>query len=658
MNLEIPGAGWSNGDISPQSSSSSSSSSTLLPSSQLQLSSQLYPHTIAGKERLYTQHRRWIGLNSSWSRIGEGETEFSRRTSSSSQSKSLGVVAPLSPRQLAQEASTVRALMAQLCEFFYHQGWATGTGGGISIRTGGPAQNRPWRVFVAPSGLQKEDLIGNDMFELDMDRNIVSAPTSNPNLRQSACTPLWYVIFNARPTATAVVHTHSPNAVYATLLDRTERSRCLRFTHFEMLKGVGNHAYDDVLELPIIDNRPTEDLLAEQLAAAVRDYPRANAVLVRRHGMYVWGDSWEQCKTIAESVDYLLACAVQLKQLGVDPAAPPPLGSSSYRQQQVEHKATTATARTRPQQDGTNDNSEPTPGNPHKKQKITAFTNATTPPVVVGSFHGQAAVDNAEDYRSNATPLLPRDNHIQALLLDVEGCTTSIAFVKNTLFPFIRTNLLQYLQQDLPTQQQAQLLQDLLAEEVQHLGESKNDSSGSKDEQDAATSTRTQIVACVTRLMDADIKSRTLKELQGDMWRSGYERGELQGHVYGDTRPMLEWMHAHHVPVYIYSSGSVAAQQLLFGHSVAGNLRPFLRGHFDIATAGNKKLALSYQAIADQLGLEPRAICFSSDAPDELVAAAAAGIGQVVMTIRPGNAPIAEKERFPAIHSLLQLCGE
>ena len=74
----------------------------------------------------------------------------------------------------------------------------------------------------------------------------------------------------------------------------------------EMLKGVGGHAYDDVLELPIIDNRPTEDQLAEQLEAAMLRCPKACAVLVRRHGLYVWGDSWQQAKTQCECVDYLL----------------------------------------------------------------------------------------------------------------------------------------------------------------------------------------------------------------------------------------------------------------------------------------------------------------------------------------------------------------
>ena len=104
-------------------------------------------------------------------------------------------------------------------------------------------------------------------------------------------------------------------AQLATLLDPTETSPVLRITHLEMLKGVGHHAYDDILEIPIIDNRPSEDLLADQLESVIQKYPKCNCVLVRRHGLYVWGDSWEQAKTQAESFDYLFQSAVEMKKV-------------------------------------------------------------------------------------------------------------------------------------------------------------------------------------------------------------------------------------------------------------------------------------------------------------------------------------------------------
>ena len=220
----------------------------------------------------------------------------------------------------------------------------------------------------------------------DMDRNVV-VPPKTPNLRQSACTPLWYVVYQERPSATCVIHTHSMNAQMATLMDPTETADCFRITHLEMLKGVGNHAYDDELEVPIIDNRPTEDQLAEQLRAAVRKYPKANAVLVRRHGLYCWGDSWEQAKTQCESFDYLFHSAIEMKKMGIDPSAKPNKGT--YR---VNDKAPVA--------------------RPPKRMRTEGF-------------NGMEAVDNHDDLLSNVVPILPRDS--KTLLLDIEGCTTSIA---------------------------------------------------------------------------------------------------------------------------------------------------------------------------------------------------------------------------------------
>jgi len=159
--FDVPGRGWSNGDMNPQ----------------------MFPITRDGRIALYSGERRWIHVNDGWTRLGGGATEHSARTSESQTGNALTECRD-------EEARAIRSLIAQLCETFYQHGWATGTGGGCSIRVGGPSENRPWRVFVAPSGIQKEDMIGDDVFELDMDRNVV-VPPKTPNLRQSACTPLW-----------------------------------------------------------------------------------------------------------------------------------------------------------------------------------------------------------------------------------------------------------------------------------------------------------------------------------------------------------------------------------------------------------------------------------------------------------------------------------
>lgn len=222
----------------------------------------------------------------------------------------------------------------------------------------------------------------------DMQSNVVEPPQT-PNLRLSASTSLSYIVFEERPTATCLLHTHSINSVMATVLDPTETSKTFKVTHQEMLKGVGHHAYDDMLEIPIIDNRPSEDLLGPQLREAMRAYPKANAVLVRRHGVYVWGDSWEQAKTQLESFDYLFGIAIEMKKIGLDAAIPPQSGTFRVEKE-----------------DGGN-------GRPIKRARKTE------------GFHGMAASENQVDLERNAVPILPRDAKI--LLLDIEGTTSSIA---------------------------------------------------------------------------------------------------------------------------------------------------------------------------------------------------------------------------------------
>mmetsp|Transcript_3936 Transcript_3936/g.9563 ORF Transcript_3936/g.9563 Transcript_3936/m.9563 type:complete len:650 (+) Transcript_3936:107-2056(+) len=609
-----PGVGWSNGDIAPQ----------------------MFPVTRQGKLQLYGSQRRFVHLAHGWSRVGGGgrggggggdnnnnkTNEFSRRTSVSSQGSRV-------VENADAEAKAVRSLIAQLCETFYNFGWATGTGGGVSIRVGGPDEDRPYRVFVAPSGIQKEDMIGDDVFELDMDRNVV-VPPKTPNLRQSACTPLWYVVYRNRPSAKSVIHTHSQHAVLATLLDPTESSKTLRITHLEMLKGVGHHAYDDLLEIPIIDNRPSEDLLAEQLEEAIQAYPNCNCVLVRRHGLYVWGDSWEQAKTQCESFDYLFQTVVEMKKMGLDPSFIPLHGT--YRVEETRNEDE------KQLEEEKKDNSlEHTPAS--KKRKATH-------PVVDGTstaigWNAAGNVDNVQDLSSNTLPIMPRD--AKHLLLDIEGCTTAISFVKDVLFPFVLEHIEAYTNGLSPTEYNA-LAQALASDMPTEPNEPVD---------------VTNCASMVRYMVKNDLKVKSLKSMQGQMWKSGYEKGDLHGHVYADVVPMLQWMQTHGVHVYIYSSGSVQAQKLLFGHSNHGDLLEFLNGHFDITTSGNKKVPTSYTNICESLNIDPSELVFCSDSEAELEAAREAKVGHVVMTIRPGNAPLTAKGKkaYPQAFSLLQMCG-
>ncbi|CAH2229750.1 probable methylthioribulose-1-phosphate dehydratase isoform X2 [Pararge aegeria] len=210
-----------------------------------------------------------------------------------------------------------RNLIPELCNQFYHLGWVTGTGGGISIKDGN-------KIYIAPSGVQKERMKADDLFVQNIYDEDLELPPAEKKLKKSQCTPLFMLAYRER-NAGAVIHTHSPHAVRCTLLYDKE----FVITHQEMIKGIKDATlerylrYDEKLIVPIIENTPFEKDLAGSLAGALRAYPGTSAVLVRRHGVYVWGDTWQQAKTMTECYDYLFEMAVEMKKLGLDPALNP-----------------------------------------------------------------------------------------------------------------------------------------------------------------------------------------------------------------------------------------------------------------------------------------------------------------------------------------------
>uniref|UniRef100_A0A672LES5 Methylthioribulose-1-phosphate dehydratase n=1 Tax=Sinocyclocheilus grahami TaxID=75366 RepID=A0A672LES5_SINGR len=220
---------------------------------------------------------------------------------------------------LLKDQEHPRVLIPELCRLFYELGWVTGTGGGISLRHG-------LHIYIAPSGVQKERIQPEDLFVCDIDEKDISCPPPQKNLKKSQCTPLFMNAYTMRG-AQAVIHTHSKSAVMATLMCPGKE---FRITHQEMIKGIrkGNSGtnyrlYDDTLVVPIIENTPEEKDLKERMAQAMEMYPDSCAVLVRRHGVYVWGDTWEKAKTMCECYDYLFDIAVQMKRCGLEPSALP-----------------------------------------------------------------------------------------------------------------------------------------------------------------------------------------------------------------------------------------------------------------------------------------------------------------------------------------------
>ncbi|CAK5283381.1 unnamed protein product [Mycena citricolor] len=207
-------------------------------------------------------------------------------------------------------------LIPELCRGFYTLGWVTGTGGGICIRVRD-------KVYIAPSGVQKERILPDHIFVLPYpqpnphgDRVFLRKPPHN--LKESDCTPLFWNAFDQRD-AGSCIHTHSQHAVMATLLWKEET---FTISH-QMIKGVriaGTGAalsYLDTLEVPIIENTPVERDLKDSMEDTMKRFPNAAAILVRRHGVYVWGTDWQKAKTQAECLDYLFEIGVKMKLAGL-----------------------------------------------------------------------------------------------------------------------------------------------------------------------------------------------------------------------------------------------------------------------------------------------------------------------------------------------------
>lgn len=209
------------------------------------------------------------------------------------------------------------------------------------------------------------------------------------------------------------------------------------------------------------------------------------------------------------------------------------------------------------------------------------------------------------------------------LLLDIEGTTTSISFVYDVLFPYAAKRLPTFISErwsdPAVVAASALVLADAMIEDQQ-------------------ISPLETVIAVLRRQMAGDVKAKGLKTLQGLVWQEGYESGAVQGHLYPDVPLALARWKAAGVPVAIYSSGSILAQQLLFRHSIAGDLTPLLAGHYD-TTSGPKREATSYRAISTAWQVKPHDILFATDQPAEAEAAHAAGCTAVIL-MRPGNAPL------------------
>ena len=194
---------------------------------------------------------------------------------------------------------------------------------------------------------------------------------------------------------------------------------------------------------------------------------------------------------------------------------------------------------------------------------------------------------------------------IKAIVTDIEGTTSSLAFVKEVLFPYARANLADYVRRNIAQEQ----VKKIVAATCQEIN---------------AEFDTEQSISQLIQWIDEDKKVTPLKSLQGLIWEAGYQRADFKGHIYPDAVENLKKWKAKGVDLYVYSSGSVQAQKLLFAHTDYGDLTLLFSGYFD-TQIGGKKEPQSYSNIAKNIDIPPEHLLFLSDIKEELDAAKTAG---------------------------------
>ncbi|KAL5989844.1 hypothetical protein ACLOJK_010739 [Asimina triloba] len=574
-----------------------------------------------------------------------------------------------------------RALVADLCRQFYTLGWVSGTGGSITIKVHDDSAPKSQQLIVmSPSGVQKERMVAEDMYVLSSSGTFLSAPSAKPYPHKAPkctdCAPLFmkvrtfcsYAFFffsegdcaghiaaYQMRNAGAVIHSHGMESCLITMVHPGAKE--FRITHMEMIKGIQGHGYYDELVVPIVENTAHEGELTDSLSEAIAAYPKTTAVLVRNHGIYVWGDSWISAKTqsiIDQASDYsaiVVTCYVLHLGHASDSEGIQYYGGYRFSDFHIMKHVL----------DTSSNNAECYHYLFDAAIKLHQLgldwsTPSHGPLQNVKCLWGNERYINGVASRQNTL-----QQSAQCILLDIEGTTTPISFVTDVLFPYARDNVRKHLtstydsketQEDIKLLRAQNKFELILVEEDLKHGVACSvpippDDVGKEE-------VISSLVTNVELMIKADRKITALKQLQGHIWRTGYLSKELLGVVFEDVPEALERWHVLGIKVYIYSSGSREAQRLIFGNTAQGDLRKYLCGFFD-TMIGNKRESHSYSEILQSVGVDnPSQVLFITDVYQEAVAAKTAGL-EVIISIRPGNGPLPENHGFKTIKSFSEI---
>lgn len=231
-------------------------------------------------------------------------------------------------------------------------------------------------------------------------------------------------------------------------------------------------------------------------------------------------------------------------------------------------------------------------------------------------------------------------------LFDIEGTTTPISFVHDKLFPYSRDKMEAFI---LTHQLEPHLIAELIEENKKDFAEGLF--SGPILGLDHIVNLQI-LVSYLQYLIRVDRKSKPLKEIQGKIWKTGYEKGELTSELFADVIPFFKKLQEKKIPISIYSSGSVEAQKYIFQYSNYGNLTKYISYYFD-TNIGNKRDSRSYVEIARQIGINPNRILFFTDIKEEADASTQVGASAMILD-RPGNHPQAN-HNYPVITDFYEM---
>jgi len=241
--------------------------------------------------------------------------------------------------------------------------------------------------------------------------------------------------------------------------------------------------------------------------------------------------------------------------------------------------------------------------------------------------------------------------NIVVILLDIEGTTTSISFVRDELFGYARKHLRKYVDDNWGRPEMDCLVDAL---KTQADDDVKNEIEGAKPINLTNTSIdeiKNSLCQNILWQMDNDRKTTSLKQFQGALWEDAYKLGHIHGHIYDDVLPKIKYWHELGKRIFIYSSGSVKAQKLLFQSTIEGDVTKFITGYYD-TNIGPKICSASYMKICSEIEVIPKNVVFLTDIPKEGYAAQEAGLC-VGLISRPGNAELSEDDRkaFPVLQT-------